>query len=380
MIQRLNLYRLSIPFKLVFKHHSAERVETETAWVEAESNGLHAFGEGCPRKYVTGESLETVDAFFRRHCAALRQNVTSVDDLKLWMGVHREDIGKNPAAWCAIELAILELFALQQGMAVERLLSIEPPSSRFRYSAVIGDGPADKFRATVSQYSRTGFSDFKIKLSGDPERDQEKIRILEAQNIPDLRIRADANNLWKDAESATTHLTRLNCSFAGIEEPVTARQFDAMRRVAIETNCRIILDESFLGLKELPLIGKDPERWIINIRVSKMGGLLRSLEVVSGASQWCVPVIVGAQVGESSLLTRVAMTVAQAAGDALLGQEGAFGTHLLETDAADPPLMFGQAGILDAAPLRFAEKAGWGLSWRLPDKARQFMSSSDAFG
>ena len=72
--------------------------------------------------------------------------------------------------------------------------------------------------------------------------------------------------------------------------------------------------------------------------------------------------IVGAQVGETSLLTRAALTVARAAGDLLVGQEGAFGTLLLERDVCDPPLMFGKAGVLDIADYpSLASGAGFGF-------------------
>jgi hypothetical protein len=71
-----------------------------------------------------------------------------------------------------------------------------------------------------------------------------------------------------------------------------------------------------------------------------------------------MPLIVGSQVGETSLLTRVALAVAHAAGEALLAQEGAFGTLLLENDVCTPPLMFGHGGTL-----RFESSGpGWGLA------------------
>jgi hypothetical protein len=42
----------------------------------------------------------------------------------------------------------------------------------------------------------------------------------------------------------------------------------------------------------------------------------------------------------------------------VLGQEGAFGTHLLEKDVVSPALTFGLGGILDAHALK---GAGLGL-------------------
>jgi hypothetical protein len=52
----------------------------------------------------------------------------------------------------------------------------------------------------------------------------------------------------------------------------------------------------------------------------------------------------------------------RAAGDTLIGQEGAFGTQLLAHDVpADPP-MFGADGILDVDASAMRAAPGWGLS------------------
>ena len=54
---KLTLSSLQIPMKVSFKHASAERHVTESVWVTAERGGLKGLGEGCPRVYVTGETL-----------------------------------------------------------------------------------------------------------------------------------------------------------------------------------------------------------------------------------------------------------------------------------------------------------------------------------
>jgi hypothetical protein len=92
-----------------------------------------------------------------------------------------------------------------------------------------------------------------------------------------------------------------------------------------------------------------------------MGGVLRSLHLASEVRQRGLRLIIGAHVGETSLLTRAALTVANAARDLLIAQEGAFGTHLLVHDVVERPLMFGAAGVLEITPATFCS-AGWGLS------------------
>jgi len=57
-------------------------------------------------------------------------------------------------------------------------------------------------------------------------------------------------------------------------------------------------------------------------------------------------------VGETSILTRAALTIANSYRDIVIAQEGAFGTHLLEKDICEPSIMFGAGGILQASKVR----------------------------
>jgi hypothetical protein len=95
-----------------------------------------------------------------------------------------------------------------------------------------------------------------------------------------------------------------------------------------------------------------------------MGGLIRSLDVLERIRDAGLRVIIGAHVGETSLLTRAALTAANAARDILVAQEGAFGTYLLEHDVMDTPIMFGTRGKLDARELPAGP--GFGMVANLP--------------
>jgi len=341
---------LRIPLTVAFRHASAERTETASAWVEATGrDGLIGCGESCPRPYVTGETLDSASQFVTRHEGSVRRAVTSVDSLLAWMAVHRAEIDANPAAWCAIELAVLDLLGKQAGRPVETLLSRSPLAGRFCYTAVVGDASPAAFHAVAEKYLRLGFTDFKVKLSGDAERDAAKMEVFRRQRGPSLRIRADANNLWANTHDAVDGLRRLDYPFFAIEEPIGRDRHADLPDIARALDCCLILDESFVRRDQLSLLGEPLSQWIVNIRVSKMGGLIRSLEVAEAARQHGVDVIVGAQVGETSLLTRAALPVARAAGERLVAQEGAFGTHLLQRDVCEPPIMFGAGGMLDAS-------------------------------
>jgi L-alanine-DL-glutamate epimerase-like enolase superfamily enzyme len=347
-LRSLAIRRLAIPFTARFRHASAERSETSSVWVAATSaDDVMGYGESCPRPYVTDETLDSAEAFFRRHEARLRREIDSLAALRRWAGDHQADLDANPAAWCAIELAILDLLGKTQAEPIETVLSLAPLAGAFQYSAVLGDADEDTFARTADRYRGMGFTDLKVKLSGDLDRDRRKMEILAALRTPGLRVRVDANNLWRDADAAIACLAALDGPLAGVEEPVTPGRFDELARIGQALGVPIVLDESVTRMSHLGHLTARPDLWIVNVRVSKMGGLLRALGLIETLRGHGVRVIVGAQVGETSLLTRAGLTVAQAAGPTLVAQEGAFGTFLLERDVCDPPLMFGTGGRLE---------------------------------
>jgi L-Ala-D/L-Glu epimerase / N-acetyl-D-glutamate racemase len=278
------------------------------------------------------------------------------------MATRTEDLDTNPAAWCAIEMAIIDLLARDNGQTAEAFLELPPLVGRFRYSAVLGDSEPETFRRTLDGYRQMGFTDFKIKLSGDLDRDRGKMALFQDLDGERPRIRVDANNLWERADDAIRFLQGLKCSFFAVEEPIPPNQYAELARIGDALGCQIVLDESFVRDGQFESLGRHPARWLVNLRVSKMGGLLRSLRVVNGAQNAAVGLVVGAQVGETSLLTRAALTIASAARDRVVAQEGAFGTLLLTDDICEPPLMFGKGGILDASSHPSLAQAGFGVT------------------
>jgi L-alanine-DL-glutamate epimerase-like enolase superfamily enzyme len=354
---------LVIPFKLAFNHASASRAATQTLMVVARSeDGVSGFGEGCPREYVTAETLATTTRFILAHRSDWLSDLHDVHDLFAWSNGNRVEIDARPAAWTAVELALLDLCGRVDGRPAEALLGLPPLAGNFRYTAVLGDMSLSHFETQLAQYLRMEFCEFKIKLTGDRARDRARVQALLRAGVPPDAVRADANNLWNDADTAIGDLAALDYPFFAVEEPLRTGDYNGMRRLARALDTNIVLDESMLRVDQLHHLDGTDVHWIANVRVSKMGGLVRSLEFIEAARRRGLSIIVGAHVGETSLLTRAAMTVAMRASDILLGQEGAFGTHLLSSDIVDHPVMFGRGGVLDAASLAIGSLPGLGLS------------------
>jgi len=355
----LRFHTLHIPFRQRFSHAAAKRDATSSLWIEAiGDDGLVGVGEACPRPYVTGETLDSARRFFDASRAGVVSDIHDAESLRAWVATQRQRIDANPAAWCAIELALIDLFSRQAGQTAEAWLGLPDICGSFRYSAVLGDADTAVFAATFARYRDIGISDFKLKLSGDLVRDRERLVVLKDAGTAVARLRLDANNLWQDAATARDYLGALDAPAFAIEEPLATRSRRELPSLARDFDMAIILDESLCRIEQLDDFAPGT-RWIPNLRVSKLGGLLRTLALVDAARTRGMEIIVGAQVGETSLLTRAALTVAQAAGDSLIAQEGAFGTHLLQHDVCTPSLMFGAGGTLDYR----SGEPGWGLNY-----------------
>jgi L-alanine-DL-glutamate epimerase-like enolase superfamily enzyme len=363
ILKSLDASELAIPFKGAFKHASAERHAMQSLWVRVRAeNGELGFGEGCPREYVTAENMSGALAFVNRHRAEWLSSLQDLQALKEWVSTHRSEIDAHPAAWTAVELALLDLYGKNQRCSVERLIQVPELAGRFQYTAILGDGPSQQFAAQIQQFLRAGFVTYKIKLSPDMRENEIKARLLTDAGIMGEAVRADANNLWRDSEACVRDLGRLRYRFTAVEEPLQPGDFAGLDTVAQSLNTRIILDESVSRLEQLDGVPSHSGRWIVNCRVSKMGGLLRSLHLLQSACSRDLAIIVGAHVGETSVLTRAALALASASGSSLMAQEGAFGTHLLTRDVASPPLMFGAGGVINIGTSGLAGRPGFGLN------------------
>ena len=86
------------------------------------SDGTEGWGEGLPREYVTGEALPDALAFTTTIGAEVRARVRDLDTLRTLVAEERPAIDAHPAAWCALELALLDLFGKRTGSSVEELV------------------------------------------------------------------------------------------------------------------------------------------------------------------------------------------------------------------------------------------------------------------
>lgn len=357
MTASIRIGRFESPMRFSFKHASAERVATENILVEIGENGVYGYGEGCPRDYVTGETLQTAEGFLLRHGPEIAEAASDLCSFRNWIDSHEALIDENPAAFCSIELAALDLLGKRMKQPLESVVGAPVLSEPATYSAVIGSSSPIKSRIIGAVYHLSGFSDFKVKLNGRMTTDRKVVRRLPKG----VRLRIDANNYWRSAQDCISYIQQLGRRIWALEEPVAPGDVSAMQEIGEALNVKVILDESFAHRNQLPVYCARPERWIANIRVSKCGGILRSMRLAQECQASGLGIILGAHVGETSLLTRAALAIGQALHRPPLAREGAYGKILLKSDLTNASLQFHYGGRLSPARYGLATKAGLGL-------------------
>lgn len=343
---------LTLPLKTTVRHASASRKKGKSIWVQAQRGEHTGYGEGCPRSYVAGDDLDSslvwVNQIFERTPCPIQTH----EDLLKWVRDNSALIDTYPSAWCAVETALLDLFAREQDISVEELLHLPTDRRQSRYSAVLGNDKPWKFKGQTDLYLIKGISDFKVKLCGDLTKDQDKLTSLQAlareHQAKGLRVRLDANNLWKDdLPGSVRFINELKGDFFAVEEPLRAGHAEALSHFSLETGLPVILDESLCTEADLATFQSLPGQFIANIKISRVGGLIRARKLIEKIKTMGWDIIIGCHVGETSLLTRCGLVAVAMAGESLIAHEGAFGDYLLKREPAFPMLTFHQEGRLN---------------------------------
>jgi muconate cycloisomerase len=104
-----------------------------------------------------------------------------------------------------------------------------------------------------------------------------------------------------------------------------------------------MVDESLVTLADADALIAAGAVDYFNVRVSKCGGVYRSLEMARRASATGIRLQVGAQVGETAILSAAGRHLA-AYLDTVDFVEGSFGTLLLTEDISADPVKFAHKG------------------------------------
>ena len=293
-ITRIDTRIVEIPVKspYVYSHGVLTAFSNVLVWVHTDE-GVVGVGEASfvPGGGVSEETPESTKPMIDRYFAP---QLLGEDPFDLERIHHKMDaaVPRNLIAKCGIDLALWDLMGKALDKPVCKLLGgVFDPKVLCTYTLSI-DTP-ERMAEQALLRKRQGYKALVIKIGREPAGDLERLRLVRDAVGDELSIRLDANEAyWPDqAILIIRQMEKYHPEF--VEEPVKRWDLDGMARVAQAVDTPISSDESNSSIDTVTRIIQKRAADIINIKISKNGGLYRSKKIAALAEAAGIPCIVG---------------------------------------------------------------------------------------
>lgn len=368
-LARLTAYHVRIPLKHQVRHASHSREETDSVIVRCElDNGTVGWGEGLPRPYVTGETIDNVwtllaESELTKQLSAPFDGLAQAIKLTEQIALKAPD-GKCPfverscfgnSARCAIELGLLDAAARADGVPLSRATELLPETfaireskSQVRYSAAITAMSPWATAVRAWKIRLYGFHQCKVKVGVAGVSDAELLRrirkILPPHRV-DLRI--DANEAWTCTNLESKVAPLLPFGITSLEQPVPHREVEGLAKLRGRIGVPLMLDESLCSVADAHRAIESGSCDLFNIRLSKCGGFVSSLRLAALAHQAGLGYQLGCQVGETGILSAAGRHFACSVAN-IRYLEGSYDRHLVRERLTVQDLTFGRRGLAPA--------------------------------
>jgi L-alanine-DL-glutamate epimerase-like enolase superfamily enzyme len=340
------LYVVRIPFVEAFSHSAAERRCSESVVVRVRDDaGTEGFGEGTPRSYVTGETVETMlqalaDDLWPRIAGREVPPTDALGDLAAMLPQPSSIGGVTPnAARAAMELGVVDCALRRAGRPMAAILP--PRRTRVTYSGVVTAGPVARAVQHARRMRTIGMRQVKVKVGFDD--DVARVTAVREALGPDVSLRLDANGAWTFERAVAVLEALAPLQIAGVEQPLPRGPVDDLARLRGAIPVPIVVDESLVTPADAEALIDANAADVFNVRVSKCGGLAASVAIALRARAAGIGVQVGCQVGETAILAAAGRHLAATLPDVAF-VEGSFGTLLLTEDVSVDSVRFGHRG------------------------------------
>jgi muconate cycloisomerase len=367
-VAELSAYHVRIPLRKIIRHASRARDSTENVVVRCVlEDGTEGFGEGVPREYVTGETIDLDIELLQKSdlagqlapCRDFLHAVAMAECLQLSPVPGDDRKCQGNAARCAVELALLDAYSRHFGETlgtVTKLLSPElyEPRSWVRYSGMILSASTwFKVQLACWRVLIFRFPNVKIKVGIPGQDDVFRLKNIRLRLGWKKDLRVDANEAWSRAEAADRIRALEPFRISAVEQPVPHADLDILREVRRKVSVPIMLDESLCSMIDAQRALEQGSCDLYNLRLSKCGGFIPTLRLAQFAAKHGLGYQLGCQVGETALLSAAGRHFATSVAG-LRYLEGSYDRYLVRETLAKPDITFrwgGWAPALDGTGL-----------------------------
>ena len=273
-ITRIAAYRVDLPLhEGSYKWSGGKSVDVfDSTIVEVETDaGLVGYGEVCP---LGPFYLPAYADGVRAGIKELAPHLLGFDPTHLDVLNRRMDaaLKGHPYVKSGIDMACWDILGQAAGQPVCHLLGGRYGDDFVLYRAISQESP-EEMASKVAGYRDDGYRRFQLKVGADPQMDIERIRMIADLLEPSDKLIADANTGWLMHEAARV-VRAVDDIDVYIEQPCLS--YDECLSIRRRTSHPFVLDEVVDGLDMLLRGHADGAMDVVNLKISKFGGLTKT--------------------------------------------------------------------------------------------------------
>jgi O-succinylbenzoate synthase len=285
-IDSIELRVVRLPYRSPFTTSFGADVEKHATIVTVRSEGVEGYGEGVMDPFPMYREETIIGALHLLREAfgpdLLANGCEHPSELTArwarWRG--------NPMAKSALELAVWDCYARQQGVPLRELLGGD--RTEIPVGASLGMNTVDVTVDSVTAHVEQGYRRVKLKI--EPGWDLELLAAVRAAH-PDIDLTVDANSAYTlDMLPVLREIDQFGLHY--IEQPLHWDDLTEHARLARELRTDLCLDETLTSPARVVAALELGACTVVNVKVGRVGGLqsvreIHDLCVARNAPMWC---------------------------------------------------------------------------------------------
>jgi O-succinylbenzoate synthase len=288
-IKKVVLRQIKLPLTTPFQTHQGTITDRSLIIVELEDHsGLRGYGEvtAFATPFYTYETTSTA---WRMIIDFLVPQIPFKDlEHPCQLAEIYKSIQGHPMAKAGIEGAVWDLYSKQQRKSLSEVIG----GTKKKVSAGAVLSLSESLESDINLLKETGYKRYKLKVKAGHEK--ELIRAVQSVD-PELPIMIDANGMYSEEDiSDLIELDRYGLMM--IEQPFQAGDFYLHQNLQQHMKTPICLDESVMSFHDAKQAVELSSCEIINIKISRVGGLTEALQIHDFCEDRNIPVWCGGMV------------------------------------------------------------------------------------
>ena len=277
-IVKVECIPVSLPIE-PFRDAYGEYDEMHYALVLIHSDeGLTGIGEASPiDPSFYGETQSSIQAAIVECVDPLVRNRNPLDVDKIESDIdHR--LNGNACAKAAVDIALYDLAGKTLDVPVHTLLG-GLSRKRAAIALELGLTRVEDMPRMTARLLDMGAKAIKVHVGASPQEDIQVIRAMKDAVGDCAAIRADANGHYTTAEAVEVIRKVEKCELEYFEQPVAKSNIKGLRRIKQLLETPIALDESVWTPQDALEICRANAADIINIKITRVGGLNKAMKI-----------------------------------------------------------------------------------------------------